>query len=167
MITISFIVAAAEDNAIGKNNQLLWNLPTDLKFFKNTTWGMPIIMGRKTYESCNQPLPGRFNIVITHQKDWKAEGTVVTQSIDEAIEKAKETNAKEIFIIGGGEVFKQSMEIANRIYMTRVHGTFKDADAFFPAIDESKWKLVSNHEVGVDDKHAYACSFQTWEKIKS
>lgn len=164
---VSLIVAASENNAIGKNNELLWNLPTDMKFFKNTTWGMPVIMGRKTFESFPKALPGRFNIVITRQTGWKAEAATVTQSLGEAIGEAKKTNAKEIFIIGGGEIFRQSMDIANRIYMTRVHAVFNDADAFFPEIDESKWKLVADREVGTDDKHAYACSFQTWEKIIS
>src|SRR6478752_598336 len=99
---ISLIVAASTNNVIGKNNQLLWNLPNDMKFFKNTTWGMPIIMGRKTYESMDKPLPGRINVVITRQEGWNAEGTVVAKSLDDAVKKAAETNCKEIFVIGGG-----------------------------------------------------------------
>jgi dihydrofolate reductase len=160
---ISLIVAAAENNAIGKDNQLLWHLPNDLKFFKNTTWGMPVIMGRKTFEAVNKPLPGRFNIVITRQADWKAEGTIVATDLQDALQKAKETNCNEIFVIGGGEIYKQSMEIADKIYITRVHASF-DADTFFSAIDESKWQLTHNQDFRVDEKHAYAYSFQTWQR---
>ena len=163
-MAISLIVAASENNAIGKANKLIWHLPNDMKFFKNTTWGMPLIMGRKTYESMDKPLPGRINIVITRQKDWKAEGVVVVSDLQHSIEKAKETNCKEIFIAGGGEIFKQSMELADRIYMTRVHAVL-DGDTFFPEIDESKWALVSNEDRETDEKHKYAYSFQIWEKL--
>ncbi|MBL0181598.1 MAG: dihydrofolate reductase [Chitinophagaceae bacterium] len=160
---ISLIVAAAENNAIGKNNQLLWHLPNDLKFFKNTTWGMPVVMGRKTYESVNKPLPGRFNIVITRQADWKAEEVIVATDLTDALKKAGETNCKETFIIGGGEIYKQGIEIADKIYITRVHAVL-DGDTFFPAIDEAKWALAASQDFAVDDKHAFAYSFQTWVK---
>ena len=163
-MTISLVVAAAENNAIGKNNQLLWHLPNDLKFFKNTTWGMPVVMGRKTYESVNKPLPGRVNIVITRQAGWEAEGTVVAKNLNEALEQAAATNCKEIFIIGGGEIYKEAITIADKIYLTRVHATFADADTFFPIIDESKWQLSFNEDFEMDVKHAFAYSFQTWEK---
>lgn len=160
---ISLIVAAAKNNAIGKNNQLLWHLPNDLKFFKNTTWGMPVIMGRKTFEAVNKPLPGRFNIIITRQKDWKAEGVIVAADLQDAIKKAAATNSKEIFIIGGGEIYKQGIEIADKIYLTRVHAEL-NGDTFFPVIDESKWQLNSSQDFAADDKHAFAYSFQTWVK---
>ena len=107
---ISLVVAASENNAIGKNNQLLWNLPNDLKFFKNTTWGMPVIMGRKTFESVSKILPGRFNIVITTQPNWNFDGALVANSLQDALDKALVTNCNEAFIIGGGEIYKQSME---------------------------------------------------------
>lgn len=165
-MTISLIVAASENNSIGKNNQLLWHLPNDLKFFKNTTWGMPVIMGRKTYESVNKPLPGRFNIVITRQQGWKAEAVIVAAGLQDALRKAAETNCKEAFIIGGGEIFTQSMEIADKIYLTRVH-TSIDGDTFFPVIDESKWQLSVNQDFAADEKHAFAYSFQTWVRIKN
>ncbi len=161
---ISLIVAASENNAIGKNNDLLWNLPNDMKYFKNTTWGMPVVMGRKTFESFRKNLSGRFNIVISKQTDWKADRVTVTGSLDEALQKAKETNCKEIFVIGGGQIYKQSIEVANRIYMTRVHTVIEDADTFFPAIDESKWKMISTEDHTKDEKHAYDYSFQIWEK---
>jgi len=160
---ISLIVAASTNNAIGKSNQLLWHLPNDLKFFKNTTWGMPVIMGRKTFEAVNKPLPGRFNFVITRQADWKAEGTISATDLNDALQKAKETNCNEIFVIGGGEIYKQSMEIADKIYITRVHATL-DGDTFFPVIDDSNWQLTANRDFKVDEKHKYGYSFQTWKR---
>jgi dihydrofolate reductase len=161
-MSISLIVAASENNAIGKNNQLLWHLPNDLKFFKNTTWGMPVIMGRKTFEAVNKPLPGRFNIVITRQDGWKADGVLVAKDLNDALQKATETNCKEIFIIGGGEIYKQSMEMADKIYLTRVHANI-DGDTFFPVVDENKWQLITNQDFVADEKHAFAYSFQLWK----
>ena len=160
---ISLVVAAAENNAIGKDNQLLWHLPNDLKFFKNITWGMVVVMGRKTFEAVNKPLPGRINIVITRQPGWTAEGAITANDLTEALEKAKATNCKEIFIIGGGEIYKQSMAIADKIYITRVHAAI-EGDTFFPVIEESKWTLISNEDFETDAKHAYAYSFQVWKK---
>ena len=159
----ALIVAASTNNAIGKNNQLLWHLPNDLKFFKNTTWGFPVIMGRKTFEAVNKPLPGRINIVITRKDGWKAESVINAVNLEDAMVKASETNAKQIFIIGGGEIYKQSMIIADTIYMTRVHAVL-DGDTFFPVIDEQHWELISNEDFPSDEKHAYAYSFQVWKK---
>jgi dihydrofolate reductase len=165
-MTITLLVAAAENNAIGKNNQLLWSLPNDMKFFKNTTWGMAVIMGRKTYESVDKPLPGRFNIVITRQTDWKAEGVIVASDLQDALKKAAATNCNEVFVIGGGEIYKWAIDIADKILITRVHASF-DADTFFPAIDETKWQLVANQDFATDVKHAFAYSFQTWQRKNS
>jgi dihydrofolate reductase len=165
-MTISFIVAVSENHVIGKNNQLPWRLPTDMKYFKNITWAMPVIMGRKSFESLGEPLTGRANIVITRKTDWKAEGAEVVHSIDEAIIAAKKTDAKEIFIIGGGEIFQSALPSADRIYMTLVHGNF-EGDAFFPQINWDEWKLVSNRDCEADEKNAYALSFQVWERIAS
>lgn len=161
---ISLVVAASSNNAIGKDNQLLWHLPNDMKFFKNTTWGMPVIMGRKTFESLKKALPGRFNIVITHQKNWKADNAIIAKDLNDALKKAEATNCKEVFVIGGGEVFNQYLKIADKIYMTRVHADI-DGDTFFPVIDEKKWKLVSSDDLKKDEKHKYDYSFQLWEKI--
>lgn len=161
---ISLIVAASLNNAIGKNNQLLWHLPNDMKFFKNTTWAMPVIMGRKTFESMNKPLPGRINIVITKQNDWQAEGVVVASDITDAIKKAKETNCKEAFIIGGGEIYNQTMGIASNIYMTRVFHSFEDADVFFPFINEAEWSLLQEEKCIADEKHLFDYSFQLWRR---
>jgi dihydrofolate reductase len=162
-MTLSLLLAAAENNVIGKDNKLPWHLPNDLKYFKNLTWGMPVIMGRKTYESFGKPLRGRRNIVITRNKDWKAEGVEVVNSMEEAIELAKESAVKEIFIIGGGEIFKSSLPKADRIYLTRIYHSF-DGDAFFPEIDKSKWQLTKERRCEADEKNAYAHSFQAWER---
>jgi dihydrofolate reductase len=163
---VSLIVAASENNVIGKNNKLLWHLPNDLKFFKNTTWGMPVIMGRKTYESiAGDPLPGRYNIVISRTDEWdpKREGVWVVHTLDAAIEKAKETDCKEVFVAGGGQIYQTSMPIAGKIYMTRVHAVL-EGDTFFPAINEAEWKRIFHLDFEKDAKHAYAYSFETWVK---
>jgi dihydrofolate reductase len=160
---LSQVVAAAENNAIGKNNQLLWTLPNDMKFFKNTTWGMPVIMGRKTYESLGKPLTGRTNIVITRQQDWQPEGVRVVHDIKEAMAAAAETDAKEAFIIGGGEIYKQTLPITNRVYLTRVHTTL-EGDTFFPEINAAGWELLSQLDFTADAKHAYDYSFQVWQR---
>ena len=159
---ISLIVAASQNNALGKNNQLLWRLPNDMKFFKNTTWGMPVIMGRKTYESLNTALPGRINIVITRQENWTANGVTVANDLEDAIKKAEATNCREVFVIGGGEIYKQAIEKADKIYITRVHADL-DGDTYFPVIDENTWVLVTNLDFVADEKHAFPYSFQTWE----
>lgn len=161
---INLVVAATENNVIGKNNQLLWHLPNDMAFFKNTTWGMPVIMGRKTYESLGKPLKGRTNIVITSNPAFQPGNDVMTvSSLDEATARAADTDAKECYIIGGGEIFKQSMPVAHQVYMTRVHATL-DGDTFFPTIDEKEWIIASSTPFEVDAKHAFAYTFQIWQR---
>jgi len=163
-LVISLVVAAAENNAIGKNNQLLWHLPRDMKFFKNITWAMPVVMGRKTYESMGgEPLSGRKNIIITRQAEWKRDAVFTVSSLDAAILLAEKMDYKELFVIGGGEIYRQAFHRADKIYMTRVHAEL-EGDTFFPAIDESEWKRVSNADNPADEKHAYAYSFQLWER---
>jgi len=165
---ISLIAAASTNNVIGKDNKLLWHLPNDMKFFKNTTWAMPVIMGRKTFESLdNQLLPGRFNIIITHQKNWNPgnDKVQVADSLRKAIELAARTDCKEAFIAGGGQLFAESIAIADRIYLTRVSVTI-DGDAYFPAIDPAQWEMSSHTDFPADDKHAYAYSFQLWVRKK-
>jgi dihydrofolate reductase len=164
--TISLIVAASENNAIGKDNKLLWNLPIDLKFFKNTTWGMPVVMGRKSFESMGKALNGRPNFVITKNKDWKAEGAYVSSTIEDALKDAESANCKEIFITGGGEIYKQSMELADKIYMTRIYTTI-EGDTYFPEIEESKWELAHVTEIKADEKNKFDMSFQTWTRRQS
>jgi dihydrofolate reductase len=161
---ISLLVAADENNVIGKDNKLPWHLPNDLKYFKNLTWAMPIVMGRKTFESIGKALPGRKNIVLTRKKEWKTEGTIAVENITEAVEIAQNEGVKEIFIIGGAEVFTSAFDMANRIYLTRIHHQF-EGDVFFPVIDEQEWKLKSNHDSSADVKNSYSHSFQVWERI--
>jgi dihydrofolate reductase len=163
---ISLVVAASTNNVIGKNNQLLWSLPNDMKFFKNTTWAMPVLMGRKTFESLGKPLPGRLNVVITRQKDWKPEGVTIVHSLNDAIKAASAADYKEAFIIGGGEIFKESMTLADKIYMTRVDAEL-DGDAFFPVIDKTQWQLISEDSRTADAKHVYSYHFQLWQKLSA
>ena len=165
MIT-SIIVAASENNVIGKDNRLPWHLPADLKYFKNTTWAMPIIMGRKTFESIGKSLPGRHNIVITRNKDYKADGATVVSNLNDAIKAAEANDVNELFIIGGAELFNSTMDQAQKIYLTRVHATI-DGDVFFPALNEEKWELVSEKNMEADEKNEYDLSFQVWEKRNS
>lgn len=158
---IALVVAAAENNVIGKDNQLLWRLPNDMKFFKNTTWGLPVIMGRKTFESLGKPLAGRTNIVITRKQDWQAPGAIVVNSLEKALAAAADTDAKEASVIGGGEIYAQALPVAQRIYLTRVH-TSLEGDTWFPEFSEKEWELLSNLDFPADEKHAYAYSFQVW-----
>lgn len=161
MAMITMIAAAAENNALGKDNDLVWHLPDDFKRFKKLTTGHTIIMGRKTFESFPKLLPNRKHVVITRQKDYSPEGAVVVGSIDEALEKAE--NDPQPFIIGGGEIYRQAMDKADKIELTRVHGEF-DADTFFPEINESKWKLTAEEFHEKDEKHNYPFTYLTYER---
>jgi dihydrofolate reductase len=135
-----------------------------MKHFKNVTWGMPCIMGRKTFDSLGKPLAGRKNIVITRQAGWKAEGTIVVKNLEDALFVAIETDAKEVMVIGGGEIYRMAFEKAKRIYLTRVKAE-PEADTFFPVIDTKVWHIVSQQDFTADEKNNYDYSFQTWEKI--
>ena len=161
---ISLVVAAANNNAIGKEGVMPWHLPNDMKHFKNVTWGMPVIMGRKTFESLGKSLPGRKNIVITRQDGWKAENTVVVKSLEDALFVAGQTDALEVMVIGGGEIYKAYFDKAKRIYLTRVDAS-PEADTFFPVIDSKQWQLVSQRNHEADEKNPFNYSFQTWERI--
>ncbi|RBL92157.1 dihydrofolate reductase [Chitinophaga flava] len=165
-MTISIIVAASENNVIGINNQLPWRLSTDLKYFKSTTLGKPIIMGRKTFDSLGKPLPGRPNIVITRQTGYHPEGAYVVSSVDEAIAKAQTFETEEIFVTGGSQIFEQAWSQVDRIYLTRVYAVVP-GDAFFPAVHSNEWNLVSDERHEPDEKNEYAFSFQVWERIKT
>ena len=158
---ISLVVAASTNNVIGKDNRLLWHLPNDLKFFKNTTWAMPVVMGRKTFEAVGKPLTGRTNIVLTRRKDWSAPGVTVVQTMTEASAAAKATDAKEMFVIGGGEIYRETLPDAKKVYLTRVHATL-DGDTYFPELAESQWQLFSHLDFEADARHAYPYSFQLW-----
>jgi dihydrofolate reductase len=164
---ISSIVAVASNNAIGKNNQLMWRLPADMKYFKDITEGHCIITGRKNYESIPtnfRPLINRTNIVVTHQKNYSAPGAIVVNTIEDAVEIARKKGETELFIIGGAEIYKQTMAITDKIYLTEVHHSF-DGDAYFPVIDKNHWKEISRKEMPIDEKHKYAYAFCVLQKI--
>ena len=166
---VSLIVAAGTNNAIGKDNQLLWKLPNDLKFFKNLTWGMPILMGRKTFESIgSKALPGRMNIVLTRQSTLiqGSQLLVAAESMEHAMALAEKSGYKELFVIGGSELYRQIIPEADNIYLTRVDGKFPDADTYIDAIDQTKFQLVSTEEMPKDEKHPYAYRFETWQRKK-
>jgi len=159
---ISLIVAVGHHNVIGKNNQLPWHLPADLKHFRNMTSGHAIIMGRKTYESIGKALPNRTNIVVTKQKDFHAQDCAIASSLQDAILQAKAH--KEIFIIGGAQIFEESLHLAERIYFTQIHHDF-EGDTFFPQLDKTTWKEISRQDNSPDEKNLYAYSFMTYERI--
>lgn len=161
-MTITLIAAAAENNALGKDNDLVWHLPDDFKRFKAITSGHFIIMGRKTFESFPKPLPNRTHIIITRQKEYQVpEGCLVVASIEEALQLCLQN--EEVFIIGGGEIYKQSIEIADKIELTRVH-TEVEADTFFPEIDPNNWKLVEEEYHPKDEKHQFDFTYLTYLK---
>lgn len=139
---ISLIAAIGKNRELGKNNQLLWDIPEDMKFFRETTAGHPVIMGRKTFESIGRPLPKRVNIVITRNLDYQKEGILVFPSIEEALEEAKKHDENEVFVIGGAEIYKQSLPFADKLYLTHVDANF-DADTFFPEYETSFPNIIS------------------------
>lgn len=157
---ITMIAAAGEKNELGKDNDLLWHLPDDFKRFKQLTTGHHIIMGRKTFETFPKPLPNRVHIVITRNKNYKKEGAVVVHTMKEALKIAKEDTQP--FIIGGGEIYKMGLPIAEKIELTRVHATFVDADTFFPAFSNNEWQLISKTVHPKDERHKYSFTYETW-----
>lgn len=196
---VSIIVAMAQNGAIGRGNDLIWHLSADLKFFKATTMGHPIIMGRRTFESIGRALPGRLNVVVSASKPQLPEGVVLAGSLEEAIAIGRNwcaahsetgsgttdsdikagaaamitsegrtenaaTASGEVFITGGGRIYAQAMDIADRIYLTRVYCSPDDADTFFPAIDENKWALANAGEIATDEKSGLQYRFETWER---
>jgi dihydrofolate reductase len=160
---ISLVVAASDNHAIGKDNQLLWHLPKDMRFFKNTTWALPILMGRKTFESLgNKVLPGRLNMIITRQANKQYEGAKVVASLEEAIELAKQNDYKELMVIGGGEIYSMAMPLAQTIYLTRVHTTI-EGDTYFPELSK-EWVKESSEPQLADEKHAFNFDFEIWQR---
>lgn len=161
---ITMIAAAGEENELGKNNDLVWHLPDDFKRFKQLTTGHHIIMGRKTFESFPKPLPHRTHVVITRNKNYKKEGITVVASLEEALKVSEED--PQPFVIGGGEIYKLGLPYAHRIELTRVHGTF-EADTYFPDIPMDEWKLSNEEFHPNDERHQFAFTYQTWERIES
>ncbi len=158
----TIVVAMGEKNEIGNENQLLWHLPKDLKHFKELTSGHPVIMGRKTYESIGKPLPNRTNIVISGKKDWFEEGILIVGSVKEALKFAKKID-EDIFIIGGGTIYEQTIDFADKLEVTLVK-TSLEADTFFPKINGKKWKKANEICHERDEKNQYDFCFQTFER---
>ena len=159
---IIMIAAVAENNALGKNNELVWHLPNDFKRFKSLTTGHHIIMGRKTFESFPKPLPNRTHVIITRQKDYNPEGCIVVDSIEKALAVCPENETS--FIIGGGEIYNLALPFADQLEITKVHHRF-EADAFFPEINSADWKEIQTEFNPIDDKHQFAYTYQTFVKV--
>ncbi len=158
---VSLIVAIAENNVIGKDNDLIWHLPDDLKHFKSKTSGHTIIMGRKTFESIgSKPLPKRENIVISRSPQTPVNGVIFTTSLEEALNLSTD---QEPFIVGGAEIYRQSLDVVDVMEITRVHESF-EGDTFFPEINPDKWTLEKEETHAIDENHKHAFSFQTWVK---
>ena len=153
------IVAIADNNAIGKDNALLWHISEDLKFFRSTTVGCPVIMGRKTYESIGRPLPKRLNIIVSRKGYEAPEGVLVVDSIEKGYEVAKEQGAEKCFVIGGGQIYAQAMQIADEMVITHVHTVIEDADTYFPVIDPSVWQVAERSELKTDPESGYTFEF--------
>ena len=160
-MTVSLVVAASTNNVIGSDGGLPWHLPDDLRHFKRLTTGNPIVMGRRTFESIGRPLPNRRNIVMTRDPDYVAPGCDVVSSVREALDLLKDTD--EVMIIGGGQVYRDFLPHADRIYLTRVQADV-EGDTYFPDIDEAGWRLVSSEPHAADEKHAYAFDVMVFER---
>ena len=161
---IAIIVAMDEQRVIGKNNDLPWRLSADLQYFRRITMDKPIIMGRHTHESIGRPLPGRRNIVVTRQADYVADGCEVVHSLDEAL--ALCVQAFEVMIMGGASLYRQTLPLADRMYITRVHASV-DGDTWFPDWHKPDWVLQSREDHGADDNNAYDYSFMSYERIRT
>ncbi|OIR06256.1 dihydrofolate reductase type 3 [mine drainage metagenome] len=152
---ISLIVAAARNGVIGRNNQLPWHLPGDLKYFKGVTLGKPVVMGRKTFQSIGRPLPGRTNVVITRDTGWRAEGVLVAHDVETALALAAGLAAGgEVMVIGGAEIFRAALPLATRLYLTEVQADI-DGDAFFPHPDPAEWRELSRRQQDGDPPYAF------------
>ena len=159
--TITLIVAVADSGVIGRDNTLPWHLPEDLRRFKRLTMGKPIVMGRKTFESIGKPLPGRQNIVVTRDPNYPRDGIQVVHDVEGTLHAAG--NAPEIMVIGGAELFRTWLPRAWRIHLTRVHGNIA-GDVMWPALDDREWQVVERETHAADERHAYAMTFEVWEK---
>lgn len=157
------IVAIADNNAIGKDNALLWHISEDLKFFKRTTMGCPVIMGRKTFESIGRPLPKRTNVVVSRSGYAAPEGVVVVASLEEAFASVP-GDVERAFVIGGGQIYAQAMSQADRLIVTHVHTVIEDADTFFPSIDPSVWSVADRSELQSDPETGYTFEFVEYVK---
>jgi dihydrofolate reductase len=160
--TVTLVVAVAENGVIGREGRLPWHLPDDLKRFKALTWGKPILMGRRTFESIGRALPGRRNVVLTRSKDYRPEGVVVADSLEQALALCRD--ADEVAVIGGAELFRLALPLARRIHLTRVHAAV-EGDVHWPPLDPAEWREVAREEHPPDERHAYAMTFLELERV--
>jgi dihydrofolate reductase len=161
---ISLIVAMAQNGVIGRDNALPWRLPEDLKRFKEFTLGKPILMGRKTFEAIGRPLPGRANLVLTRDRDWRATGVIPVHSVEAALLQTR--TCDELVAIGGAEIYRLLLPLARRIYLTHVHADVP-GDTYFPAFDPAQWDDVEFRSLPADERHAYPLTFVTLERRNS
>lgn len=160
---ITLVVAASDNNVIGKDNQLLWHLPKDMRFFKNTTWGLPIVMGRKTFESLgSKVLPGRLNLILSNQKNIKTNGATLVHTLQDAVNIAAQQDYKQLMVIGGGQIYELALPLAQTIMLTRVHTTI-EGDAFFPTLNED-WVKKESTFYNIDEKHTYSFDIECWQR---
>ena len=159
----SIIVAISDNNAIGRDNQLLWHISEDLRFFKRTTLGSPVIMGRKTYESIGRPLPKRVNIVVSRGFNT-GEEVAVAASLEDAFKVAEDTNLEKCFVIGGGQIYSQALPLVDSLIVTHVHTVIEDADTFFPEIDPDIWQVAERSELFTDEESGYSFEFVKYVK---
>ena len=165
---ISIIAAIGSNRAIGKDNDMIWHLPDDMKFFKEKTKGHTVIMGRLNFDSLPpqfQPLPNRRNLVLTTNKDYSQEGVEVFHDIEKAIDSAREAGEKELFIIGGGQIYELGMPFTDRMYLTEIKESF-DADVYFPEYDQTEWEEIVRIPHGKDERHAHEFDFVTYDRKK-
>ncbi len=163
---VSAIVAAANNHVIGNGADIPWRLSGDMRYFKRTTIDHHVIMGRKTYESMGRPLPKRTNIVLTRDPFYLGDGILVARSIEEALTIAYDNGESEAFIIGGGEIYRQSLHLLDRLYLTRVDAE-PEGDAFFPELPEGEWRLLSQEAHSADEKNDHDYVLELWERIKA
>ena len=155
---ISIIAAIGKNGELGRKNNLLWNLPEDMRHFRDTTRGHTVIMGQKTFESIGHPLPNRRNIVVTRNRAFKADGVDISNSLEDTLNSLKNAD-EEVFVIGGGEIYRQSIEKADKLYITHVNKSFPDADTFFPKIDDNIWQKIKNKKYLNDNLNEYDLEF--------
>jgi dihydrofolate reductase len=161
-MTISLIVAVARNGIIGRDGDLPWHLPTDLKRFKALTMGHHLVVGRKTWEEVGRPLPGRVMVVVTRDPEYRPEGVIVVHSVEQALEVA--CGDDEVFIAGGGEVYRQALPLVDRMYVTRIHAEVA-GDTTFPEVDPADWRLVETEDYEADERHEYPFSFEVYDRI--
>lgn len=163
---ISLIAAASENDVIGKNNWMPWDLPAELAYFRSVTRGKTVIMGRKTYDAVGRPMPNRHNIVVSRNRELAIPGVDVVPSVEEAIERARADNLDEIFVIGGEQIYEAAMPYADRIYLTRVHAVIEGGEAFFPRFNESEWTLRNRVRREPDEENNLAFTMMVYERKK-